>query len=79
MPNRIASGWLARAGLFAAVSLAAGCGAETVYEVADDTYLSQVPSTEQFDRDVAGALPGGLTQLRAEGVDRIEVEIKAIK
>ncbi len=55
----------------------AGCGASDGYQVAQGSYLSHVPSEEQFSVDVDGSLPGGIAQLREEGVDRIEVDINA--
>ena len=63
----------------AAVAIAlvatAGCGSSAGYRVADGTYVSIVPSAEQFDADVDGDLPGGVAPLRQQGVDRIEVDI----
>lgn len=53
----------------------ASCGTAAVYQVQEGTYLSVVPSEEQFGVDADGALPGGVAQLRKEGVDRIEVDI----
>ncbi len=55
----------------------ASCGAGTGYHVAEGTYLSQVPSVEQFGLDADGSLPGGVAQLREQSVDLIEVAITA--
>jgi len=60
-----------------AVLVGTSCSTSAVYQVADGSYVSQVPSVEQFDLDVDGALPGGVAQLRAQGVGRIEVDIDA--
>ena len=60
-----------------AALVAAGCGEGAVYVVAQGTYLSEVPSTEQFSLDVAGSLPGGAARLREQGNDNIEVDITA--
>jgi len=57
--------------------VAASCGASAVYEVAEGTYSSQVPSEEQLRLDAEGSLPGGVAQLRDQGVDHIEVDITA--
>ena len=61
------------------VLVAAGCGAGTSsgYQVAEGTYRSQVPSTEQLRLDIGGSLPGGVAQLRKQGIDRLEVDINA--
>lgn len=53
----------------------AGCG--TGNPVAVGTYRSVVPSMEQLDLDAEGALPGGVAELRKDGVDQIEVAINA--
>ncbi len=55
----------------------ASCSSGTVNHVANGTYLSMVPSVDQFSVDVARALPGGIAQLGEQGVDRIEVDITA--
>ena len=65
--------------LLAAALVAAGCGTGTGYEVTDGTYLSLVPSLEQFGDDVDSALPGGLIRLRQDAVDSIEVEIRGVE
>ena len=70
----VALGWRAWAALLA-VFVATGCGAAAVGEVAEGTYMSLVPSVEQFGRDADGALPGGVAQLREDDVDRIELDI----
>ncbi len=75
--DRIVFGWCAGVALSMTALVAAGCGAATVYQVAEGTYLSQVPSVEQFGLDVDGSLPGGVAQLREQGVDRIELDITA--
>ncbi len=75
--DRSLTGCRAGVVLSMAVLVAVGCGAGTGYQVAEDTYLSQVPSVEQFGLDVDGSLPGGVAQLREQGVDRIEVDINA--
>ncbi len=54
---------------------AAACGGGTINEVADGSYLSLVPSVDQFNLDVAGELPGGLATLSEQGIDQIEVDI----
>ncbi len=59
------------------VLAAAGCGTTSVYQVADGSYRSQVPSAEQLSRDVDGSLPGGVAQLREQGIDQLEVDINA--
>ncbi len=63
------------AALLVSAILIAGCGTATVNEVAAGTYLSLVPSIEQLGLDVDGELPGGVAQLRMDGVDRIEAAI----
>ncbi len=67
-------GRVAAAVLLAAAVLAS-CGDSTGYRVAVGTYRSLVPSTEQLQLDADGDLPGGVAQLRNDGIDRIEVSI----
>lgn len=61
--------------IFMIVGLTAGCGTAAVNQVADGTYQSLIPSSEQISQDVDGALPGGVNQLRSDSANRVEVEI----
>ncbi len=61
--------------LLMAVFVVVGCGSSIGYEVAEGSYLSVVPSAEQFELDAEGALPGGVATLRNDGADLIEVDI----
>ncbi len=63
------------AATFAAFVVAIGCGSAAGSEVAVGTYRSLVPTTEQLEIDVHGALPGGVARLRADDVDVVEVVI----
>jgi|GEM_PF-1098495 len=73
--GRAGRGRRAASTLLAVALLASSCGSAFVYEVAEGTYVSLVPSTEQVDLDSEGALPGGVAPLRENGVNQIEVAI----
>ncbi len=65
------------AATLAAIVVAGGCGSAAGSEVAVGTYRSLVPSTEQLEIDVDGALPGGVARLRADDIDLVEVVVDA--
>ena len=74
MTSRRSPGHLATA-LAALALVAGGCGSSSAGEVAIGTYGSLVPTIEQLDADVDGALPGGVAELRADDVELVEVVI----
>ena len=72
---RRGGGWRIGAALLTVIPLLGSCGGSAGYRVADGTYLSLVPTTEQLSLDLDGALPGGVAQLREDGVDLVHVDI----